>query len=98
MLVHDLCLSHTHITRVTLSLLLHTINMSFVSTPNLLTFFPISLPMYIYICVSKIDGVLRVIVHGFVADLKEFYGNMKMSVAPLRWGAGVKGKINSSMK
>lgn len=47
---------------------------------------------------SKIDGVLRVIVHGFVPDLKEFYGNMKMSVAPLRWGAGVKGKINSSMK
>lgn len=47
---------------------------------------------------TKLDGKLRVIVHGYVADLKAFYGAMRLSVAPLRWGAGVKGKINSSMK
>ena len=32
-----------------------------------------------------------------VADLKEFYGRMRVSVVPLRWGAGVKGKVNSAM-
>jgi hypothetical protein len=47
---------------------------------------------------TQMDGQLRVVVHGFVADLKAFYGEMRLSVAPLRWGAGVKGKINSSMK
>jgi len=47
---------------------------------------------------TMMDGKLRVVVHGFVEDLKAFYGNMRLSVAPLRWGAGVKGKINSSMK
>jgi hypothetical protein len=34
----------------------------------------------------------------YVEDLKEFYGKTRISVAPLRWGAGVKGKINSAMK
>ena len=47
---------------------------------------------------TRLGGVLRVVVHGFVEDLKAFYGAMRLSVAPLRWGAGVKGKINSSMK
>ena len=41
---------------------------------------------------------MRIFVHGFIADLKEFYNHMRISVAPLRWGAGVKGKINSAMK
>ena len=47
---------------------------------------------------TVLDGHLRVIVHGYVEDLRALYGAMRMSVAPLRWGAGVKGKINSSMK
>lgn len=47
---------------------------------------------------TVIDGVERVKVHGYVPDLKEFYSHMRVSVAPLRWGAGVKGKVNSAMK
>jgi hypothetical protein len=38
------------------------------------------------------------VVFRYVEDLKAFYGKTRISVAPLRWGAGVKGKINSSMK
>jgi GT2 family glycosyltransferase len=36
-------------------------------------------------------------VHGFVPDLAPFLDRCRISVAPLRWGAGVKGKINQSM-
>lgn len=43
-------------------------------------------------------GVRRIHVHGYVEDLRALYGTMRISVAPLRWGAGVKGKINSAMK
>jgi hypothetical protein len=43
-------------------------------------------------------SVVRIMVHGYVADLRALYGTMKISVSPLRWGAGVKGKINSAMK
>lgn len=39
----------------------------------------------------------RVIIHGYVEDLKIFHDNCRVSVAPLRYGAGVKGKINSAM-
>lgn len=39
----------------------------------------------------------RVIVHGYVEDLEVFHDNCRVSVAPLRYGAGVKGKINSAM-
>ena len=42
---------------------------------------------------TTIDGVVRIIVHGYVEDLKAFYGKMRVSVVPLRWGAGVKGKV-----
>jgi glycosyltransferase involved in cell wall biosynthesis len=44
------------------------------------------------------SGVERIVVHGFVADLQAFYAGMRLSVVPLRWGAGVKGKVNSAMK
>lgn len=47
---------------------------------------------------TQIDGVTRVIVHGYIEDLQAFYGDMRVSVAPLRWGAGVKGKVNTAMK
>lgn len=34
---------------------------------------------------------------GFVADIRPLFNDIRLSVAPLRYGAGVKGKINSSM-
>ena len=38
-----------------------------------------------------------VIVHGFVADIAPFMDDCRLSVAPLRYGAGVKGKVNMAM-
>lgn len=35
--------------------------------------------------------------HGFVADLEPFLDGCRLAVAPLRYGAGVKGKVNMSM-
>ena len=42
------------------------------------------------------SGVVRVHVHGFVPSLRPLYATMRISVAPLRWGAGVKGKVNTA--
>ena len=39
----------------------------------------------------------NVIITGFVADIEPLFRNIRISIAPLRYGAGVKGKINSSM-
>jgi glycosyltransferase involved in cell wall biosynthesis len=39
---------------------------------------------------------LRILVHGFVPDVGPFFKACKVSVAPLRFGAGIKGKINQS--
>ena len=39
---------------------------------------------------------LRILVHGFVRDVGPFFKACRVSVAPLRFGAGVKGKINQS--
>eukprot|EP00908_Phaeocystis_cordata_P027095 Transcript_9634.p2 GENE.Transcript_9634~~Transcript_9634.p2 ORF type:complete len:435 (+),score=160.37 Transcript_9634:1430-2734(+) len=38
----------------------------------------------------------RVRVHGYVPQLRPLFSHMRLSVAPLRWGAGVKGKVNSA--
>ncbi|HET6604525.1 MAG TPA: glycosyltransferase [Xanthomonadaceae bacterium] len=38
-----------------------------------------------------------VVVHGFVADLDPYLDGCRLAVAPLRFGAGVKGKVNQSM-
>ena len=38
-----------------------------------------------------------VIFKGYVKDLDEFYENQRISVAPLRYGAGIKGKIGSAL-
>jgi len=35
--------------------------------------------------------------HGFVPDIAPFMDNCRLAVAPLRYGAGVKGKVNMSM-
>lgn len=36
-------------------------------------------------------------VHGFVANLEPIMGQVRVALAPLRYGAGVKGKINMAM-
>lgn len=38
-----------------------------------------------------------VIIHGFVEDIDPYMDEVRLSVAPLRFGAGVKGKINLAM-
>jgi len=40
------------------------------------------------------DGV---VVHGYVEDIMPFMNGCRVSVAPLRYGAGVKGKVNMAM-
>jgi GT2 family glycosyltransferase/glycosyltransferase involved in cell wall biosynthesis len=39
----------------------------------------------------------HIIAHGYVENLEPFFDSCVLSVAPLRYGAGVKGKINQSM-
>jgi len=39
----------------------------------------------------------RIVVHGHVESLDEFLDGCRVSVAPLRYGAGVKGKVNMAM-
>ncbi len=39
----------------------------------------------------------RIIVAGLHRDVRPFFDSVKLSIAPLRFGAGVKGKINQSM-
>jgi len=39
----------------------------------------------------------RVRFTGFVSNIDDCFNNIRLSVAPLRYGAGVKGKVNSSM-
>src|SRR6476660_4167218 len=39
----------------------------------------------------------KVVVAGLQRDVRPFFDSIKLSVAPLRFGAGVKGKINQSM-
>jgi GT2 family glycosyltransferase/glycosyltransferase involved in cell wall biosynthesis len=35
--------------------------------------------------------------HGYVPELDELYARIRLTIAPLRYGAGVKGKVNQSM-
>ena len=39
----------------------------------------------------------RIVVAGLQRDVRPFFNSVKLSVAPLRFGAGIKGKINQSM-
>lgn len=39
----------------------------------------------------------HILVHGFLPDLEPLLDGCRLSVAPLRYGAGVKGKVNMSM-
>ena len=43
---------------------------------------------------AELDGV---VVHGHVPDLAPMMEHLRIAVAPLRYGAGVKGKVNLSM-
>jgi GT2 family glycosyltransferase len=38
------------------------------------------------------------IIAGFVADISPYYDAARMSISPLRYGAGVKGKVNMAMQ
>ena len=51
-------------------------------------------PPQIAALAARHDGV---IVHGYVPDVTPYMDNCRLAVAPLRFGAGVKGKINLSM-
>ncbi len=52
---------------------------------------------------SKVPEAIRaladehVIVHGFVEDITPYMDGCRISIAPLRYGAGVKGKVNMAM-
>jgi glycosyltransferase involved in cell wall biosynthesis len=39
----------------------------------------------------------RIVVAGLQRDVRSFFDSVRLSIAPLRFGAGVKGKINQSM-
>ncbi len=39
----------------------------------------------------------NIVFHGFVEDIEPMMRNVRIAVAPLRFGAGVKGKVNMSM-
>ena len=47
--------------------------------------------------IARLDGRDGIHVHGYVADLSPYMDGCRIAVAPLRVGAGVKGKINLSM-
>lgn len=52
---------------------------------------------------SKVPDTIRaladehVLVHGYVEDIAPYMDGCRISVAPLRYGAGVKGKVNMAM-
>ncbi|MET0226017.1 MAG: glycosyltransferase, partial [Dokdonella sp.] len=52
---------------------------------------------------SKVPDTIRALaddhvrVHGFVEDIEPYMDGSRISVAPLRYGAGVKGKVNMAM-
>lgn len=43
---------------------------------------------------GEVEGV---VFHGFVEDIEPFLDGCRLALAPLRYGAGVKGKVNMSM-
>ncbi len=47
-------------------------------------------------CIAALAGN-GVIAHGFVDNVERFLDGCRVAVAPLRFGAGVKGKVNQSM-
>jgi len=56
-----------------------------------------------YIVGAKVPSTIRAlasadfVVTGFVEDIAPFFTGCRLSIAPLRYGAGVKGKVNTAM-
>jgi len=48
-------------------------------------------------CVHELAAIPGIIVHGHVPDLMPMLDSVRINLAPLRYGAGVKGKINLSL-
>lgn len=46
--------------------------------------------------ILELQSISGVDILGFVSDLSDVFDNIKLSVAPLRYGAGIKGKIGTS--
>jgi O-antigen biosynthesis protein len=47
--------------------------------------------------IAALSGRPGVVVHGYVPDITPYMDGCRVAIAPLRYGAGVKGKINLSM-
>lgn len=47
--------------------------------------------------IARLDGIAGTRIHGHVPDLQQWLDGCRVSVAPLRFGAGVKGKVNQAM-
>lgn len=47
--------------------------------------------------ILDLSSVAGIVVHGWVADLSELFQRSRVFVAPLRYGAGVKGKIGQAL-
>lgn len=47
--------------------------------------------------IAALSGTGGIEIHGHVADIAPFFERCRVSVSPLRFGAGVKGKIGTSM-
>jgi GT2 family glycosyltransferase len=56
-----------------------------------------------YIVGSKVPGTIKTlaapdfVVTGYVPDVTPFFNSCRVSISPLRYGAGVKGKVNMAM-
>jgi GT2 family glycosyltransferase/glycosyltransferase involved in cell wall biosynthesis len=45
----------------------------------------------------ELDGKMNIRVIGYLEDLKDCFDNIRVSIAPLRYGAGLKGKVAMAM-
>jgi glycosyltransferase involved in cell wall biosynthesis len=56
-----------------------------------------------YIVGSKVPSTIRalaapdLVIMGYVPDVEPLFADCRLSIAPLRYGAGVKGKVNLAM-
>lgn len=47
--------------------------------------------------VLSLKNMPGVVVHGYVQDITDLFSSIRLTVAPLRYGAGIKGKIGTSL-
>lgn len=45
----------------------------------------------------ELDGKENVVITGYIEDLQPYFERVRLSVAPIRYGAGIKGKVAMSM-